>query len=76
MKEHDNAFPSPPPPFRNASRAAVRIALLDLVRKPTTRAVMNSEKTLRIVTGLGNNSEGGEAVIKVCYARGCLCCIL
>lgn len=43
----------------------MRIALLDLVRRPKHRAVMNGDKVIRIVTGLGNNSEGGEAVIKV-----------
>lgn len=46
-------------------RALVRIVLLDMVRKPKTREYHDATRTLRIITGMGNNSKDGEAVIKV-----------
>lgn len=48
-------------------RATVRIALLDMIRKPESRGFHDptTAKPLNIVTGMGNNSKDGEAVIKV-----------
>ena len=46
-------------------RATVRIALLDMIRKPESRGYHDPTRPLNIVTGMGNNSKDGEAVIKV-----------
>lgn len=46
-------------------RAAVRVVLLDMMRKPTSRDYHESSRSLHIVTGMGNNSKDREAVIKV-----------
>lgn len=46
-------------------RALVRIALLDMARKPKERPYHESNRQLKIITGMGNNSKDGEAVIKV-----------
>lgn len=44
--------------------ALVRIALLDMARKPKERPYHESNRQLKIITGMGNNSKDGEAVIK------------
>lgn len=46
-------------------RATVRIALLDMVRKPSERGYHDPAQPMNIITGMGNNSKDGEAVIKV-----------
>lgn len=49
-------------------RATVRIALLDMVRKPSERGYHDPTQPMNIITGMGNNSKDGEAVIKVSVA--------
>lgn len=39
--------------------------LLDMARKPSSRPFHDAEQELSIITGMGNNSKDGEAVIKV-----------
>lgn len=46
-------------------RATVQIALLDVMRKPSSRSFWSGKKRLRIITGMGHNSKDGEARIKV-----------
>lgn len=36
-----------------------------MARKPKTRAFHDAKQELLIITGMGNNSKDGEAVIKV-----------
>ena len=43
----------------------MQIALLDVVRKPEKRGYWGGQGILRVITGVGNNSRDGEAVIKV-----------
>lgn len=43
------------------------MVLLDMVRKPSTRGFHDAAQKLSIITGMGNNSKDGEAVIKVCW---------
>ncbi|CAM9275810.1 unnamed protein product [Ectocarpus sp. 8 AP-2014] len=42
----------------------VQVALLDVIRRPLRRPYWSGDKRWRIVTGMGNNSKDGEAVIK------------
>eukprot|EP00904_Undaria_pinnatifida_P007122 jgi/Undpi1/353/HiC_scaffold_1.g00349.m1 len=44
--------------------AAVRVVLLDMMRRPSTRDYHDANRSLHIVTGMGNNSKDREAVIK------------
>ena len=57
-------------------RAAVRVVLLDMARQPTSRPFHDPAQELLIITGMGNNSKDGEAVIKVGRAAGCCCLVL
>lgn len=58
--------------FETNCRATVKVALLDVVRRPKGRAHWKrGDKRLRIITGMGNNSKDNEAVIKVGQGFGC-----
>jgi len=41
------------------------VVLLDMARQPKSRPFHDPAQELLIITGMGNNSKDGEAVIKV-----------
>ncbi|CAN0101553.1 unnamed protein product [Ectocarpus sp. 12 AP-2014] len=66
--EELNSFAPPELDLHNhtvsTALAAVRVVLLDMARKPSTRPFHDPTQELLIITGMGNNSKDGEAVIK------------
>ncbi|CAN0155751.1 unnamed protein product [Hapterophycus canaliculatus] len=67
--EELNSFNAPKLDLHNhtvsTALAAVRVVLLDMARKPSSRPYHDPAQELSIITGMGNNSKDGEAVIKV-----------
>ncbi len=52
------------------------MVLLDMARNPKSRPFHDPAQELLIITGMGNNSKDGEAVIKVqCWKIDYCCCL-